>query len=66
MSKPRNWYTYEFKRRNKILHKGITQDLDRREQEHQSNIDPKGHIKQVGTAKTEEGARKWEEDQGCS
>jgi predicted GIY-YIG superfamily endonuclease len=66
MSKHRNWYTYEFKRGNKILHKGITQDLDRREQEHQSNFDSKGHIKQVGIAKTEEGARNWEKDQGCS
>ena len=27
MSKPRNWYTYEFKRVNKVLHGGITKTL---------------------------------------
>ena len=56
MAKPRTWYTYEFKRGNKILHKGITQDLERRESEHQANIDEKGHIRKVGSAKTEDGA----------
>jgi predicted GIY-YIG superfamily endonuclease len=66
MGKPRNWYTYEFKRGNKVLHKGITKNLERREEEHQANLDPKGHIKQVGLPKTEDGARKWEEEQGCS
>ena len=66
MSKPRNWYTYEFKRGNKVLHKGITKDLERREQEHQANINSKGHIKKVGHAKTEKGAREWEEEQGCA
>ncbi|GAI92215.1 unnamed protein product [marine sediment metagenome] len=62
----RNWYTYEFKVGNKVVHKGITEDLERREGEHQANVNPKGHIKQVGHAKTEEGARQWEKDEGCS
>ena len=62
MSKPRNWYTYQFKRVNKILHGGITQDSIRREKELQSEIDPKGHLKVIGKAKTEEGARDWEEE----
>ena len=66
MIKPRNWYTYEFKHGNKVLHKGITQDLERREAEHQNDIDPKGHIRQVGNAKTEDGARDWEKKEGCS
>ncbi len=65
MGKPRNWYTYEFKRGNKILHEGITQDLERREGEHQANINSEGHIRQVGGPKTEDGARKWEEERGC-
>ena len=65
MGQKRNWYTYEFKRGNKILHKGITQDLERREGEHQDNLDSKGHIKQVGSPKTEDGARDWEKEQGC-
>ncbi len=66
MSKPRDWYTYEFKRGNQVLHKGITQDPERRENDHQSNLDPKGHLKIIGNPKTEEGARQWEKDQGCS
>jgi hypothetical protein len=64
--KSRNWYTYEFKRGNKVLHKGITQDLDRRESEHQDTIDPRGHIRKIGRVKTEEGAREWEKEEGCS
>jgi len=66
MTKPRTWYTYEFKRGNKVLHKGITQDLEHRESEHQVNFDGKGHIKQVGGAKTEDGARGLEKKEGCS
>ena len=30
MSKPRNTYKYEFKRGNKVVHSGITNDLERR------------------------------------
>ena len=62
----RDWYTYEFKKGNTILHKGITQDLERREGEHKSNLEPGGHIRKVGIAKTEEGARQWEKDEGIS
>jgi predicted GIY-YIG superfamily endonuclease len=58
MSK-RNTFTYSFKVGNKIVHNGITDDLDRREQEHKQRW-PNGHIVKVGSAKTEEGARKWE------
>lgn len=63
--KPRTWYKYKYKTGNKIRHRGITQDLDRREQEHQQKW-PKGHIKQVGRATTEEAARNWEKDMGVS
>ena len=62
----RNWYTYEFKTGNKIRHKGITQDLERREIEHKTNYGSSGHIKKVGNAKTEQGAREWEKEQGVS
>lgn len=65
MGKPRNWYTYEFKRGNKELHCGITQDPSRREEEHQRNMSPKGHISIIGNAKTEQGARKWGKERGC-
>ncbi len=64
MSKPRKWYTYEFKKGNKLLHGGRTQDPNRREQEHKRDLDPKGHLKIIGKAKTEEGAIEWERKQG--
>ena len=47
MSNPRDTYKYQFKVGNKIFHGGITNDLDRREQEHQQKW-PTGHITQVG------------------
>jgi len=59
----RNTYKYHFKVGRKIVHGGITDDLERREQEHQA-LWPKGHIKQVGIRTTEDAARKWEEEQG--
>ena len=61
----RDTYKYVFKVGNKIMHGGITGDLERREEEHQREH-PTGHIKQVGHKTTEEGARKWEEEQGYS
>ena len=63
--KPRNWYKYKFKVGNKIVHRGITEDLERREQEHRQRW-PKGHIVQVGKRTTEDAARKWEEEHGCA
>jgi predicted GIY-YIG superfamily endonuclease len=63
--KPRDTYKYVFKIGNKIVHGGITEDLTRREQEHQAKW-PDGHIKQVGRKTTEEAAHKWEEDKGFS
>lgn len=59
----RDTYKYHFKIGNKIVHGGITNDLERREQEHQQTW-PSGHIKQVGNRTTEDAARKWEEEQG--
>jgi len=65
MAKTRDTNKYQFKIGNKIVHGGITNDLDRREREHQQKW-PTGHIKQVGNISTEEGARKWEKDKGYS
>ncbi len=62
MPTPRNTYKYHFKVRNKIVHSGITDDLERRDGEHQQKW-PNGHIKQVGYRTTEEAAREWEETQ---
>ena len=63
MVKERDMYKYLFKVGNKIVHGGITDDLERREAEHQQRWS-KGHIVQVGHRTTEEAAREWEEDKG--
>jgi predicted GIY-YIG superfamily endonuclease len=60
MGKNRDTYKYDFKLGNKIVHSGITNDLDRREQEHKQRW-PNGHIKKVGNVTTGEAALKWEE-----
>ncbi len=56
MGESRDTYKYYFKVGSKIVHGGITNDLERREQEHQQE-NPDGHIKQVGRRTTEEAAR---------
>ena len=63
MSKNRDTYKYQFKVRNKVVHGGITNDLERREDEHQQKWSS-GHIKQVGRKTTEDAARKWEDEKG--
>ena len=63
MAKSRDTFKYQFKIGNKIVHGGITNDLDRREKEHQQKW-PEGHIKQVGHRTTEEAARDWETEHG--
>ena len=60
---PRDTYKYHFKVGNRIVHGGITEDLERRELEHQEKW-PDGHIKLVGRRTTEEAARQWEKDKG--
>ena len=63
MATPRHTYKYHFKRGNKILHTGITDDLERREQEHKNDTDSSGHIVQVGRRTTRDGALAWEDEQ---
>ena len=63
MGAPRDTYKYQFKRGNRVLHMGITNDLERREQEHQRNINPAGHIKQVGRRVARDSALAWESEQ---
>ena len=53
MGKPRGTYKYLYKIGNNVVHGGITNDLERREQGHQQKW-PKGHITQVGRRTTEE------------
>jgi len=50
MTKPRGTYKYQFKVGRKIVHGGITNDLERREQEHLQEW-PNGHIVQEGMGK---------------
>ena len=60
----RDTYKYHFKVGNKIVHTGITNDLDRREQEHRSRRGwTKGHIVQFGNRTTRAAARAWEDEQ---
>ena len=59
----RDTHKYHFKKGNKIVHTGITNDLDRREQEHKQNFGNSGHIKQVGNRTTRDAALKWESEQ---
>ena len=59
----RDSYKYHFKKGNRIVHTGITNNLERREQEHQERFGNDGHIKQVGRATTRDAALKWEREQ---
>ena len=60
----RTIYKYHFKKGNTIVHTGITNDIDRREAEHQSEHgQSKGHIKQVGFRTTRDAALEWEREQ---
>ena len=59
----RDTFKYHFKIGNRIVHTGITNDLDRRESEHQQTFDESGHISKVGRATTRDQALKWEREQ---
>ena len=59
----RDTYKYQFKQGHKIVHRGITDDLERREQEHQQRYGS-SHIAQVGRRTTREAAEKWEREGG--
>ncbi|MCZ6860547.1 MAG: GIY-YIG nuclease family protein [Alphaproteobacteria bacterium] len=59
----RNTYKYQVRVGRKIVHGGITNDLERREQEHQQEW-PKAKLSQVGRRTTEKAAREWEKDKG--
>lgn len=63
MSKPRDTYKYVMKVGRKIVHGGITNDLERRQAEHQQKW-PNSRIVQVGRRTTEDAANEWEKDKG--
>jgi len=57
----RNYKKYELKNGSKVVYRGITNDLERRETEHAQ--DKKfTSMKQVGRACSEQSARKWEQN----
>ncbi|MBL4663162.1 MAG: hypothetical protein JKY22_06325 [Flavobacteriaceae bacterium] len=71
----RNYYKYYFKVGNTIVHGGITNNLARREAEHQNSGSwtlsngtrlywSNGHILQIGIAITKEAALLWERENG--
>ena len=60
---PRDTYKYHFKKGRRIVHTGITNDLDRREREHKQDFGNDGHIFKVGRATTRDAALEWEREQ---
>ena len=63
MGRARNTSKYHVKEGNKIVHRGITDDLSRREREHQQ-VWPKAHIKQIGRKTTRDAGLQWERKGG--
>ena len=61
----RDTYKYHFKQGHRIVHTGITNDLDRREAEHKQNFGGNGHILKVGRATTRDAALEWEREQAA-
>ena len=59
----RDTYKYHMKKGGKVVHRGVTNDLYRRESEHQGEF-PGSKIKQVGRQTTRVAALKWEREGG--
>ena len=59
---PRDTAKYKLTHRGKIVHRGITNDLERREREHQEKW-PGSRIEQIGRKTTRDAAREWEKGQ---
>ena len=59
----RDTFKYHLKQGQKVVHRGITNDLERREQEHQQE-NPETSIRQVGRRTTREAALQWERQGG--
>lgn len=59
----RNAYKYHFIKNGKVVHRGITEDIERREREHK-NTYRGGHMKKIGRCTTKNAALEWERDGG--
>ena len=55
----RDYCKYQLKKGRRVIHRGITNDLTRREAEHQAEF-PKSRILQIGRRTTREAALNWE------
>ena len=62
MSKPRDTYKYRLKVGKKVVHIGVTTDLEHREREHQKDW-AGSKIYRIGHRTTREAARSWEREQ---
>lgn len=56
-------YKYHLKRGRRVVHRGITDDLKRREAAHQRDY-PGSRIQRVGRRTTRDAALKWEREGG--
>ncbi len=54
-------YKYHMRDGNRVVHRGVTNDLERRESEHRATW-PTANIKQVGRITTKKAALKWERE----
>lgn len=62
----RDTFKYQFKVGNKVVHIGVTNDLERREMEHQRHRGwGKGRIKQVGDKTSRDAALEWQAEQAA-
>ena len=59
----RTFYKYKVRVGRTVKHGGITENPERREEEHQQEW-PKAKLTTVGRKTTEEAARKWGKDNG--
>lgn len=55
----KNTFKYHLKLGRKVIHRGITDDLTRRETEHRRDH-PRSRIQQIGRRTTRDAALKWE------
>ena len=58
MSKERDTYKYQVKIGKKIVHRGVTKNLDRRAAQHKASR-PNSHVVQIGRRTTQERASEW-------
>ena len=56
-------FKYHLKQGRRVVHRGVTNNLERREDEHQEKL-PASEISQVGRRTTREKALKWERAEG--